>query len=102
MLQWAEIRTIETESQYIPCTAGVMSGVVYANGDVSVCETHPPVGNLRRNSFFEIWDSPDTVALRDKIRAKQCYCTNEVFLWPSIVFQPVQLAKALIATRTGN
>jgi MoaA/NifB/PqqE/SkfB family radical SAM enzyme len=100
MLQWAKMKTIETESQYIPCTAGNLTGVVYANGDVSVCETHAPLGNLRQKSFFEIWDSEAAQTLRAQIKAKQCYCTNEVFLWPSIVFQPVQLTQALLGART--
>lgn len=100
MLQWAKVKTIESDSQYVPCKAGILSGVVYANGDVSVCETHPPLGNLRQKSFFEIWDSEEAMTLREQIRAKQCYCTNEVFLWPSIVFQPVQLTKAIVGART--
>ncbi|MEO8567072.1 MAG: SPASM domain-containing protein, partial [Betaproteobacteria bacterium] len=95
LLQWAKKRVIETDTQYVPCTAGNLTGVVYANGDVSVCENHPPLGNLRQHSFFEIWDSPKADALRKTIAEKQCHCTNEVFLWPSIVFQPAQLAKAL-------
>jgi MoaA/NifB/PqqE/SkfB family radical SAM enzyme len=96
MLQWAKVKTIETSSQYIPCQAGNLTGVVYANGDISLCESHAPLGNLRRNRFFEIWDSQEADALRARIGAKECYCTNEVFLWPSIAFQPVQLTKALI------
>jgi MoaA/NifB/PqqE/SkfB family radical SAM enzyme len=96
MLQWGKVKTIESASQYVPCTAGILTGVVYANGDVSVCETHAPLGNLRQKSFFEIWDSEEATALRARIKAKQCYCTNEVFLWPSIVFQPTQLAKAMV------
>jgi MoaA/NifB/PqqE/SkfB family radical SAM enzyme len=99
MLQWAKLKTIESDSQYVPCTAGVLTGVVYANGDVSVCETHAPLGNLRQKSFFEIWDSAEAEALRRRIRAKECYCTNEVFLWPSIVFQPVQLVKAAVGAK---
>src|SRR6266446_3222660 len=99
MLQWAKLKTVESASQYIPCTAGVLTGVVYANGDVSVCETHAPLGNLRQKGFFEIWDSDEAKALRARIKAKECYCTNEVFLWPSIVFQPVQLAKAAIGAK---
>ena len=99
MLQWAKVKTIESASQYVPCTAGNLTGVVYANGDVSVCESHPPLGNLRKKSFFEIWDSAEAQALRERIRAKQCHCTNEVFLWPSVVFQPMQLARALVASR---
>ena len=99
MLQWAKLKTIKSASQYVPCTAGILTGVVYANGDVSVCETHAPLGNLRQKSFFEIWDSEEAKALRARIKAKECYCTNEVFLWPSIVFQPVQLMKAIVGAK---
>ena len=99
LLQWAKCKTIETESQYVPCTAGNMTGIVYANGDVSVCEQHAPLGNLRERSFFEIWDSPEAQELRASIRARECMCTNEVFLWPSIVYQPTQLAKALVGAQ---
>ena len=99
LLHWAKLKTIECKSQYVPCTAGILTGVVYANGDVSVCETHSPLGNLRQKSFFEIWDSKEAKALRARIKAKECYCTNEVFLWPSIVFQPVQLAKAMLKAK---
>lgn len=100
MLQWAKLKTIKSASQYVPCTAGILTGVVYANGDISVCETHAPLGNLRQKNFFEIWDSEEAKALRACIKAKECYCTNEVFLWPSIVFQPVQLVKAMVGAKT--
>ncbi|MGI8470338.1 MAG: radical SAM protein [Pyrinomonadaceae bacterium] len=99
MLQWAKVKTIETESQFVPCKAGILTGVVYANGDVSVCEQHHPIGNLRRNSFFEIWDSEKAQNLRSAIKAKECYCTNEVFLWSSIVFQPIQLTRATVGSK---
>ncbi len=99
MLQWAKVKTIESESQFVPCKAGVLTGVIYANGDVSVCEQHFPLGNLREQSFFDIWDSDEANNLREQIRAKKCYCTNEVFMWSSIVFQPVQLTRAIIGAK---
>lgn len=102
MLQWAKVKTIESERQFIPCKAGILTGVVYANGDVSVCEQHFPIGNLRKNSFFEIWDSEEAQKLRAQIKAKACYCTNEIFMWSSIVFQPVQLTRAIIGSKTSN
>lgn len=102
MLQWAKVKTIESESQIVPCKAGVLTGVVYANGDVSVCEQHFPLGNLREKGFFEIWDSDEAVKLRESIKAKSCYCTNEVFLWSSIVFQPIQLTRAAIGANLVN
>lgn len=99
MLQWAKGRTAAEQRQVVPCRAGVLSGVVYANGDVSVCETRAPLGNLRNNSFGEIWRSPEAERQRASIAASQCYCTNEIFLWPSVVYQPVQLAKAMIGAK---
>ena len=102
MLQWAKIKTIETETQFVPCTAGNLSGVVYANGDVSVCETHRPLGNLRKNSFIEIWDSEKAKTLRKQIKARECYCTGEISMWSSIVFQPVQLTRAAIGAKRAQ
>ena len=99
MLQWAKVQTLKQKRQVVPCSAGRQTVVVYANGDVSLCEMHKPVGNLRNNSFQEIWKSEKTQELRKSIANKECYCTTEVFLWPSIVFQPPSLAKAMIGAR---
>lgn len=99
MLQWAKCKIAMKQQQVIPCLAGILSAVVYANGDVSFCESHSPLGNLRKNRFFEIWLSPEAERLRRDIKARTCYCTNEVFLWPSITFQPLQLMRAMIGAR---
>ena len=99
LLQWAKIKTAAQERQVIPCRAGVLSAVIYSNGDVSVCEQHVPLGNLRQQSFHAIWYSAAARQRRASIRAKQCHCTTEVFLWPSITYQPVQLARALLGAR---
>ena len=99
MLQWAKIRTIEDEDQVIPCRAGQLSVVVYANGDVSLCEIHEPLGNLREKSFQEIWRSAEANRLRGSIGRKECHCTTEVFMWSSIVHQPVQLVRAAAGAR---
>jgi MoaA/NifB/PqqE/SkfB family radical SAM enzyme len=97
MLQWAKVATVTQDRQVVPCKAGRISGVVYANGDVGVCEIHKPIGNLRQSSFPEIWNSEEAVRLRASIARKECHCTTEVFLWSSIVYQPLPLAKALVA-----
>jgi MoaA/NifB/PqqE/SkfB family radical SAM enzyme len=99
MLQWAKTESVLQGRQVVPCKAGVLAGVVYANGDVSVCEMHEPIGNLRQASFRELWNSPSARALREQISARACWCTTEVFLWPSIVFQPLHLARSLIGGR---
>ncbi|HJM56436.1 MAG: hypothetical protein CMJ98_07525 [Planctomycetes bacterium] len=99
MLQWAKTRTAEKKRQVVHCTAGKLTGVVHANGDVSVCETHKPIGNLRQSSFREIWCGPAATELRRSIRACECWCTQEIAMWPSIVFQPFVLGQALVAVR---
>lgn len=99
MLQWCKVETARQRRQVIPCRAGVLSAVFYANGDVSVCEQHLPLGNLRQSSFKDIWYSEKARRLRASIRAKDCHCTNEIFMWPSIVFQPTQLAKSMFGSK---
>jgi hypothetical protein len=66
---------------------------------VGVCEQRPPIGNLRQQSFMEIWHSQSTGQVRKSISDKECYCTNEIFMWPSIVFQPKQLAKSMVGAK---
>ena len=64
--------------------------------------SHPRIGNLRQNSFREIWNSPAARAQRQAIRDKRCHCTNEIFLWPSVTFQPLQLARAMVGARVWS
>ena len=99
MLQWAKIETLTRRTQVARCSAGVLSAVVSANGDVSVCELHEPLGNLRQQTFWEIWSSDRARALRASIARKECHCTTEVFLWPSIVYQPTHLLQAMAGAR---
>ena len=97
--QWVKAKTAAQRRQVTPCRAGVLSGVVYSNGDVAVCENHAPIGNLRETPFPEIWSSPQAKKLRASIAARECHCTNETFLWPSVVYHPFHLARALIGAR---
>lgn len=99
MLQWAKLETLKQQTQVIPCRAGRLSAVVYSNGDVSICELHKPLGNLREKSFWEIWNSPQAKLLRESVARKECHCTTEVFLWSSIVYQPLPLAQAVVGAR---
>ena len=99
LLQYTKVRTIKEQRQVVPCRAGRLSAVVYANGDVSVCEMHKPLGNLRQKSFKEIWSSPEAETLRASIARKDCYCTTEVFMWSSITYQPTQLVKIMVGSR---
>lgn len=102
LMQWTKRESAKLQQQVVPCLAGKLSAVVYSNGDVSVCESHAPLGNLRRNTFGEIWHSAEARKLRESIAAKQCWCTAAVPLWPSIVFQPTSLVKTLAGARSAK
>ena len=99
MLQWVKTRTIEQQRQIVPCRAGRLSAVIFSNGDVSVCETHAPLANLRQQSFTAIWNGLEAERLRASIENKECWCTNEISMWPSIVFQPTHLARTVWQSR---
>jgi MoaA/NifB/PqqE/SkfB family radical SAM enzyme len=99
MLQWGKVKTAREDRQVIPCTAGRLTAVIHANGDVAVCEQHAPLGNLRQKTFREIWASDEAARLRQSIADRECHCTTEVFMWPSITYQPVQLARAMVGGR---
>ncbi len=96
LLQWTKSRSVKNRAQAAPCLAGKLTAVVYSNGDVSVCETHEPLGNLRLESFGKLWSSAEAIKRRRSIAEKQCWCTAEVPLWPSIIFQPLSLVRAAV------
>ena len=102
MLQWAKVKTVKEDRMVVPCKAGSISGVVYANGDVSLCEIREPIGNLRQQSFPEIWHSDEAKRVRHSIGCKECHCTTEVFLWSSITYAPVQLVRASLGGKVWD
>ncbi len=51
LLQYAKTRTAEQKRQVVPCRAGTLNAVVYANGDVSVCENHRRSATCGENTF---------------------------------------------------
>jgi len=79
-------QTLVQRRQVVPCLAGRLLGVVYANGDVGFCELLPAVGNLREATFDAIWRGERAVAQRCSIARRECTCTHECFLWPSLVY----------------
>ncbi|MDD5417754.1 MAG: radical SAM protein [Candidatus Nanoarchaeia archaeon] len=57
----------------LPCLAGKLSTVLYPNGDVSVCELLPPIGNVRDYEY----DIPKM--LKNAKIPKNCWCTHTCF-----------------------
>ena len=78
------VEMLKDKRQIVECLAGNVVGVIYPNGDVSVCEFFIPGGNLREYGldFHRLWHSGEMNVLRK--RTKDCFCSHGCFLQPSI------------------
>ncbi|HDK17129.1 MAG TPA: radical SAM protein [Nitrospirae bacterium] len=83
-----KLKTLIKKTQVLTCAAGSLIGVVDANGDVRCCELLPPVGNLRTDTFRDIWKSKEAGLEKDNISAHKCWCTHECFFLPTILAHP--------------
>ncbi|MDD5174467.1 MAG: radical SAM protein [Candidatus Omnitrophica bacterium] len=81
-VQEAKERFLKGNAPFLTCSAGKNIGVLYANGDISVCELLPPVGNLRNfgYDYWRAWNSAEANKLRDEIKNKRCGCTHVCFI----------------------
>ncbi len=86
-----------------PCFAGSIVGVISANGDVSLCELWPPVGNLRKAKydFRKVWFNKKAAQQRKQIRKREGMCkkcTHSCFVSSAILFDPYLYPKLLLYT----
>jgi MoaA/NifB/PqqE/SkfB family radical SAM enzyme len=82
------LRTLEEETQVIPCLGGQAHLVIYADGTVAPCELLPTVGSLKENSLQEILASEPYLAAVEGIKAKNCHCTHNCNMTDNILFDP--------------
>lgn len=88
--------------QSVPCKAGSLICLVDANGDVRSCPLLPPLGNLRENSFQEIWNSRKALSQTRSIREGACSCANDCFTGMSLLYYwklPFSMLRQLLKTR---
>ena len=75
---------VRQEKRLIPCFAGKTEGVIYENGDVSVCETVIPLGNLKETdfNFDQLWNSEKANMMRKQV--SNCACLQGCNLLSSL------------------
>lgn len=82
-----KITIIKKQRQIFQCVGGDLIGVIYANGDVSSCEILPPIGNVKRDGGFRaVWTSPAAQEQKRSIKQRECSCTHECFITPSLLY----------------
>ncbi len=71
---------LEEDKRLFNCMAGKSVGVIYQNGDVSLCEFYKPIGNLKDVDFNlnALWNNSEA---REQRRAiKKCFCHHDCFI----------------------
>lgn len=97
------LRALKEHKMALPCLAGRAHVVIYANGDVSLCELRGPVGNLKKADFDfqELWQSKEAGRQRQEIAQNKCFCTHGCNWQDNVFFNPVsypQLVYLLVRT----
>lgn len=70
----AHFRDEKAPPEALPCLVGLRNVFIRPNGDVEVCWTFPPIGNVRTQSMKEIWRSPEARKIRKASVACQQLC----------------------------
>ncbi len=102
LAQNAIYEVVDGNDSSVHCLAGTSIGVLYSDGNVSLCEMlegdlaqangrpapHALLGNVRDvdHDFYRIWHSDNTQRCREWIRETNCSCSHECFLTASILF----------------
>ena len=71
---------LESGKRLFNCLAGKSVGVIYQNGDVSLCEFYQPIGNLKKVNFnlSFLWNNSEAEKQRNFI--KKCFCNHDCFI----------------------
>lgn len=91
---------ILTQKTRTPCYAGSIAGVIYATGDVALCELISPIGNIRNSNydFKKIWFNKIAEKQRKWIEKREGVCkkcTHSCFISSAILFSPSLYQKLL-------
>jgi len=89
------IKTLEQQTQVIPCLAGQTQLVVWGDGKVSACEMLPAAGDLMEKDLPDIIASDAWQEQVQFIKDKKCHCTHNCAMLDSIFYNPVNLPNLL-------
>ena len=96
------IDILKNNKKLIDCPAGNLIGVIYPNGDVSICEFFPAKLNLKDFSydFYKLWNSETIKQERQKV--KDCFCTHGCFLQSAVFYSPKTYINFILKSLTGR
>lgn len=89
------VRMKKEKVPFAKCLAGKYDGVIWPDGQVSMCEFIKPFAKLAdyNFNFYELWKSPEADRMRQKI--KSCFCTHTCNLLNAMLFDNKVLLEVL-------
>jgi len=96
------IDILRKNKKMVDCPAGNLIGVIYDNGDVSVCEFFKARLSLKDYDydFYKLWNSDARVQEKKKI--KGCFCTHGCFIQPAVFYSPKIYSRFTIKHLAGK
>ncbi|HLD83161.1 MAG TPA: radical SAM protein, partial [Candidatus Omnitrophota bacterium] len=91
----ASLQVIKEKRQIPNCLAGRFHLVIWANGDISFCETLKPFGNINHEEIGKLLKSDRAGSMRKCIRAKNCFCHHNCNLMDNFFLSPVKYPQLL-------
>ena len=79
------LKANDKNRQVIPCRAGSLVSLIDANGDVRACPFLPALGNLRYETFHNIWHGHQASKQFRSIIGGGCACNNDCFIRISLM-----------------
>ncbi|MEK6864468.1 MAG: radical SAM protein [Nanoarchaeota archaeon] len=86
-LKWFySIEMLRSRKKLFNCLAGHTFGVIYSNGNVSMCEPSIPFANLKDYdyNFYKLWNSKKAKEMRKKL--SHCFCIHPCNLLDSMAY----------------
>lgn len=96
------IDTLKENKKLVDCPAGNLIGVIYPDGNVSVCEFFPTRLNLKDfdYNFYKLWNSE--VIEKERQRVKGCFCTHGCFLQSAVFYSSKMYSKFVFKNLIGR
>jgi len=91
----AYLKILHDKKQPFPCYAGIVHCVLGYQGDIYFCELLPKIGNIRKSTFKEIWNSEMAEKMRSFIKMRKCTCTHTCFQTTNFIFNQKHWLKLL-------
>lgn len=87
------VRMLKDKRRMVDCTARFTFGVIYENGDVSICEPMKVIGNLSEADydFYKLWTSDKAKRMKDE--SQKCFCIHPCNLLDSMSYDEKTLLK---------